>query len=73
MQVAVLTKLIALVVVCAVLGGCAGFKDRRDSAWDPRAGSGQTLLDQIPNFEGEAERRCCGHKRSCGVDESPRC
>ena len=63
-----------IVLLCVlVLAGCAALKDPRDAAWDPRPSSGQTLLDQIPNFEGEAERRCCGHKRSCGVDESPRC
>lgn len=39
--------------------------------WDPRPG--QSLMDQIPNWDGEAERVCCGHKRTCDLGQSPRC
>ena len=48
--------LIALAAVSST--GCATH-DRRDAAWDPRGGA--SLLDQIPNWDGEAQRRCGGH------------
>ncbi len=51
-----------LVTLCASLTGCAGW-DRRDTAWDPKPGA--TLMDQIPNEDGGANRICCGHLRSC--------
>ena len=50
--------------------GCA-VQDKRDAAWDPRPGS--TLFDQIPNWSGEAARRCCGHLRQCQANQTPRC
>ena len=46
---------------CVLLCGCAAIRDPRDAPWDPKPGSGETLLDQIPNMEGEALRRCGGH------------
>jgi len=52
------------------LAGCAT-NTRKDAPWDPKAG--QTLFDQMPNWEGAAERICCGHLRSCGPGQSPRC
>jgi len=40
--------------------------------WDPRPG--HTLMDQIPNWDGEANRVCCGHNpSSCQAHQSPRC
>jgi hypothetical protein len=40
--------------------------------WDPKPG--QTLMDQIPNWDGEAERVCCGHTwPNCKPGQSPRC
>ena len=53
--------------------GCSSVSsyDRRDAAWDPRPG--QTLIDQIPNWQGEAARRCCGHLTQCQVNQTPRC
>ena len=48
--------LIALAAVSST--GCATH-DRRDAPWDPKPG--QTLIDQIPNWDGEAQRRCGGH------------
>ena len=52
--------------------GCSSIShDRRDAAWDPRPG--QTLVDQIPNWQGEAARRCCGHLTQCQANQTPRC
>jgi hypothetical protein len=40
--------------------------------WDPPAG--HTLMDQIPNWDGEANRVCCGRDPSrCKPGQSPRC
>lgn len=40
--------------------------------WDPKPG--QTLMDQIPNWDGEALRVCCGmDPDSCKPGQSPRC
>ena len=55
-------KLVLAVLCCCMLQGCS-IRDFRDAAWDPRPGSGETLLDQIPNLEGEAMRKCGGHMR----------
>ena len=54
------TVLMLLIVFAAVIStqGCATH-DRRDAPWDPRGGA--SLLDQIPNWDGEAQRRCGGH------------
>lgn len=51
--------------------GCMTY-DRRDAPWDPKPG--QALFDQIPNWEGEALRRCGGHlPESERGQRSPRC
>ena len=50
--------------------GCAT-QDRRDAPWDPKRE--QTLFDQMPNWEGAAAKICCGHLRTCGPGQSPRC
>jgi hypothetical protein len=52
--------------------GCATH-DRRDTAYDPDLRRGQSLIDQIPNWEGAAAKICCGHLRSCAPGQSPRC
>ena len=62
-----LALLIAFAAVSTV--GCATY-DRRDAAWDPKPGV--NLFDQIPN-EINASRRCCGHLRSCQVNQTARC
>jgi len=62
-----LALLIAFAAVSTV--GCAAY-DRRDAAWDPKPGV--NLFDQIPN-EIAASRRCCGHLRTCQVNQTPRC
>ena len=33
----------------------------KDTAYDPDFNKGETLFDQRPNPEGEAERVCAGH------------
>jgi hypothetical protein len=46
-------------------------QDRRDAPWDPKGS--RTLFDQIPNEDGAAGRRCCGHLRTCQAHQTPRC
>jgi len=65
--------LIALAAVSST--GCGSFAvhDRRDTAYDPKLSKGQTLFDQIPNWDNAAEKICCGHLRQCKANQSPRC
>jgi hypothetical protein len=47
--------------------GCATH-DRRDAPWDPKPGSGRTLHDVLPNWEGNGskammDRRCPASQR----------
>jgi hypothetical protein len=58
----------ALVSVLAT--GCATY-DRRDAAWDPP--QGRSLFEQLPAWDGAAQRICCGGKRECLPGQSPRC
>jgi hypothetical protein len=69
-----------VLVVAAVSGsilttGCSILQqDRRDAPWDPKRG--QTLFDQIPNWEGGANRVCGGHlteEERQRTGRSPRC
>ena len=62
--------LIALAAVSST--GCATH-DRRDTAYDPKLSKGQTLFDQMPNWDAAAEKICCGHLRECKANQSPRC
>ena len=66
------TVLVLLIVFAAVsTQGCMTY-DRRDAPWDPKPG--QALFDQIPNWEGEALRRCGGHlPESERGQRTPRC
>lgn len=65
-------RLWLLITLCANVAGCAALQqDRRDAPWDPRAGS--SMIDQIPNWEGSANKICCGHLRSCKEGQTPRC
>jgi len=61
----ILAALASLAVV-----GCAT-RDHRDAAWDPPAG--RALFEQLPAWDGAAERICCGGKRQCLPGQSPRC
>jgi hypothetical protein len=63
---------IVLVVAAVSSVGCSiANYDRRDAPWDPRGS--RTLFDQIPNEDGAAGRRCCGHLRQCQAHQTPRC
>jgi outer membrane protein assembly factor BamE (lipoprotein component of BamABCDE complex) len=66
------TALLLLVVFAAAVSttGCATY-DRRDAPWDPRGS--RSLMDQIPNEDGAAGKRCCGHLRQCQAHQTPRC
>lgn len=67
-------QLKSLLVAAALVAstGCSVLqKDPRDAPWDPKPG--RTLFDQIPNEEGGAVRRCCGHLRQCQPHQTPRC
>lgn len=72
-------KLIVVLASIALLTGCstgarnALFGDPRDRPYDPDYNNGQQLFEQIPNMDGEANRVCCGHLRSCQPWQSPRC
>ena len=66
-----LTLLIVFAAAVSTQGCSVSSWDRRDAAWDPKPG--QTLIDQIPNWQGESQSRCCGHLRTCQVNQTPRC
>jgi hypothetical protein len=56
----------AVALVClAVLQGCVGYP--KDRPYDPNFDRGEQLIDQIPNWEGEALR-----KRACSVPKQDR-
>jgi uncharacterized protein YceK len=67
---------IMLMLVFVQLAGCSTVvqqlgQDRRAAPWDPKGS--RSLLDQIPNEDGGAMRRCCGHLRQCQAHQTPRC
>ncbi len=64
-------RLLLYITLCASLAACSSVRDRRDAPWDPKPGA--TLMDQIPNEDGGANRLCCGHLRSCKAHQTPRC
>lgn len=67
-------KLLLVALVLANVVGCASQqRDRRDAAHDPDPRTGQQLFDQIPAWDGAANKICCGHLRTCGPGQSPRC
>jgi hypothetical protein len=62
---------VLLLAMLLVLQACSHWRDRRDAPWDPRGGS---LLEQIPNEEGGANRHCGGQYRDHDRgSRSPRC
>lgn len=67
-----ITAVLCLVLVtgCSTVIEQAG-RDPRDAPWDPRDGS--QLFEQIPNWDGNAARVCCGHLRVCEPHQTPRC
>ena len=67
---------LGLAVVYMLLAACSHIRDYRDAAWDPRMELGESLIDQIPNWEGEAARRCGGQvdpEVARRESRSPRC
>ncbi len=54
-----------VIAIGCTLGGCA-YPYNKDRPYDPNFTSNQ-LIDQIPNWEGEALR-----KRACGVPKQER-
>jgi hypothetical protein len=70
---------IVLVVAAVSSAGCAQLhaelaRDRRDAPWDPRGS--RSLMDQIPAWDGAANRVCGGHlteEERQRTGRSPRC
>jgi hypothetical protein len=62
---------ILLLLLSVQLAGCSLLQDRRDAPWDPKGS--RTMMDQIPNEDGGATKRCCGHLRTCQAHQTPRC
>lgn len=60
MHTKLLLRVLLLVLVTASTTGCGLLLDRRDAPWDPRGGAG-IGMNQIPNWDGEANRVCGGH------------
>jgi len=57
-------RMLAVSLAVLAASGCAVLdRSPLDAPWDPRPGTGQTLFDQIPNWDGEATLRCGGHLR----------
>ena len=47
-------------IMLTVLAGCS-IHGPMDRPYDPDPSRGETLFDQIPNWEGEARKVCAGH------------
>ncbi len=66
---------IKLVALSVLLSGCSAlYTDRRDAVWDPKGSAG--LMDQIPAWDGAANRVCGGHLTEAErqrTGKSPRC
>ena len=68
-----LTKLVLVLAAVLQLQGCSLLRDRRDAPWDPKQGQ---LFDQIPGWEGGANRVCGGQldpEIARREGRSPRC
>lgn len=65
-------KLLVILFAVAVNAGCAAnLKTGQSVDWDPP--QGRALFEQIPAWDGAAQKICCGHLRSCQPHQSPRC
>ena len=53
-------RTVVLAVSLLMLQACAGLYPK-DTPYDPDFSRGERLFDQIPNWEGEALKRCAGH------------
>ncbi len=56
-------RLLLVALAAANITGCAVIRDPRDAPWDPKHPS--QMLDQIPAWEGSANRVCCGWRDDC--------
>ena len=54
---------VTVLLLCAVMAGCVYTPEREP----------QELFQQIPNWDNEALRVCCGHLQTCEPYQSPRC
>ena len=53
-------RLLLLVALSSNLAACSSvLLDRRDAPWDPKKGA--SMMDQIPSWDGAANRVCGGH------------
>lgn len=65
---------ILLALLSTQLAACSLLQDKRNAPWDPK-GSAQ-LFDQIPAWDGAANRVCGGHlteEERQRTGKSPRC
>jgi len=66
---------ILLLLLSVQLAGCSLLQqDRRNAPWDPKGS--RTLFDQIPAWDGAANRVCGGHlteEERQRTGKSPRC
>ena len=54
-------RTVIAMVLSLMLGACGGIQYSKDRPYDPNFEQGETLFDQIPNWEGEALKVCAGH------------
>jgi len=59
-------RTVIAIALSLMLGACA-YPYNKDRPYDPDFGKGESLFDQIPNWDGEALR-----KRACAKPESKR-
>jgi hypothetical protein len=53
-------RTLLLTLLAANLAACSSIGlDRRDAPWDPKKGA--SMMDQIPAWDGAANRVCGGH------------
>ena len=58
-------KLLTVLLLAVTVTGCSNLY--------PREPEPQELFQQIPNWDGEALKVCCGHLDKCAAHQSPRC
>ena len=66
-------RMLLLITLCANFTACTaiGPSAGRTVDWDPP--QGRALFEQIPAWDGAANKICCGHLRECKPHQSPRC
>ena len=53
-------RTVIAIALSLMLGACA-YPYNKDRPYDPNFDRGESLFDQIPNWEGEARKVCAGH------------